>query len=210
MRTWQREFTRPTAKADPNPCGSTTLIECGLPRFIDTTYWEMLRLTADDVSAICERVQADAVWLLAMCWGIDASFSCTRASFATFSDVSISSKGIALKKVMRRSGIRLGHIPRARSIRDHISVAIHPVDTMTFDTIKRNIYPSLPPGVVHTISYALYNFDSYWLPVSIESDGVLLARLEPAEDTRPLSAYVTYNNVIYKISEDAILATQSQ
>ena len=161
---------RGKSKHDPNRSGSVTTITASVPVCACPIYWKTHNISLADLMILAQNIQANTLWLVVLLLGVDASISCIKPSFASWEDVLVSSKGIAIKKIIRQSGHVFADTNKLTNVCGTM-YPMHRVSVNDLNAINRNIHPNLSPLSETNVSYIHQMLGAEWLPISLEPNG---------------------------------------
>lgn len=152
-----------------------------LPVFVLPLYWARHQLSYDDMTGVTSYLPATMFWMAAMLRGINASASCIKPSFANAHSVLVSSKAIAIKKLIKASNFVFSNsnkLDTAYISIDHVPpLPKHGIAEKDLVALKKCIYPHITIDSPANVECLYPMFSCLWLPLSVEDDGVLLKRV---------------------------------
>ena len=148
--------------------GFQTTLKVSIPRYCLPEYWEFNKLNYSDILKITDCVPAQYFWICVILIGIKASASAVYPSYSSMCDIIISSKIIAIKKILKKTNILCeknnveskliyshGHFP---------PIPFHFLPSEQFELIEKNLVPMLCVIVVHEVTYLFEWENQLWLP----------------------------------------------
>ncbi len=191
-----------------------------LPPYVLPSYWKQYALSLEDILKQSDDISAKYYWLSALLYGIDASASSIKASFACMHQVLVSSKPTAIKKIIKVEMIKLSQTNNLA-----LNFTFHKPATPRFflpkeDMIKisRLICTGLKPFEILPAK-GLFSFKNFlYLPISLEEDSILLNRVvlkdtydesgkEKSLISHPLLIKNEIDDKIYALVEDIVLVS---
>lgn len=170
IRTFSEDLHGPT----------TTICNLRLPITLLCTYWKRHDLSIADAYQCINYVPAQFIWMLALLYGQDLSPSSLKPSFANETDVLVSSKAIAVKKIIRIITHKFSHIDKifADPSSQHIpAIPTHYISRALYDVAASALSPVLD---IHTTN-VVHGFISYvgvlWLPRLFEGASISCTRV---------------------------------
>lgn len=166
---------------------TTTTCDLNLPLIILDSFWKRHNLSMSDVQKCIEFVPAQTIWLLALLHGIDLSSSSLKPSFADDTSILVSSKAIAVKKILRGLEHTFGPVDRITAgtpvnVHHVPHLPIHYVPTTVYDTFSRNIAPNLDIFSVNRVPTILEYLGLRWVPRQYEGAFVYCNRVATVEE----------------------------
>ena len=147
--------------------GFQTTINVSIPRYCLPEYWEFHKLNYNDILKITDCVPAQYFWICVILMGLKASASAVYPSYSSTCDVIISSKIIAIKKLMKKANTfeksyidsklsySHGHFP---------PIPFHFLPSKQFGTIGKNLVPLLCVLILNEVTYLFKWENQLWLP----------------------------------------------
>ncbi len=191
-----------------------------LPPYVLEKYWTRYALSEEDVLLQAVDIPPRMYWLAVLLYGMDASNSCVKASFANMDDVLISSKPIAIDKIIKSQNFRFSntskldrHFTHHKPATPKISVS----EEEMFNISKLICTTALPPEIVSVKGFFIFK-DCLYLPISLEDNAILLNRVVLEDDFRmsgkqqgvlstPFLVKSQTDDKIYALCEEIVLAT---
>lgn len=200
----------------------TTTMKFTLPPYAFHTYWAFHNLSYVDVVDILKVYPAQYIWMSALLYGIDIQASAIKPSFSGRFDILVSSKSIALKKIIYIAKHMFPTLGMSK-LNNVYSTQIPPIPTHIISStdltvLKTKFIPHTCIFDVKDIS-GFYTWNSsQWFPVGIEKDLILCKRVHkqadfirvrnPTTSNLPLCAtplQVRYQNELFVLLDEAII-----
>ncbi len=197
-------------------------METNLPPYVLPSYWSQYSLSEQDIFTQSEFIPAQFYWLAALLYGIDASASSIHPSLGCIDEVLLSSKPIAIKKMLKVSKIQLS---KTGTRLENTAFTTHkpPIPHVFLPSeeilqVSKLIFPGIKPfETAHVPGLFEWNHSLY-LPIALEQDNMLLNRVVLETDykqsgkqksngyaSRPL--LVESNQKTYALVEDVMLVS---
>ncbi len=191
-----------------------------LPPYVLPSYWKQYNLSLKDILQQSDDVPAKYYWLSALLYGIDTSASSVKASFAFRDQVLISSKPIAIRKIIKTEMMKLPLINNLSCNLTSHKPATPKILLSKEDMskISKLICTGIKPFDIFSTKGLFLWANKLYLPIALEEDSVLLNRvvlqsyyLESGKEknymSRPLLIKNESDNQIYALVEDIVLAS---
>lgn len=156
-----------------------------LPPFLLASYWHRHDLSYLDVNKIFSHTPSQYCWMAAILYGMDISISAVTVSYACIYDVLISSKSIAMKKIIHSNNAYFSDVNTITQqvFTHHIpSLPVHNIDQNTFKTLLTILVPDICILTVKPIS-AMYKWKNHmWLPIKIQGNYIMCTMCFPENE----------------------------
>lgn len=168
-----------------------------LPIHIQPSYWERHTLSKKDINIILSNVSTQYIWLKNLLLGHRITWSHLRMSFAETYDIIITSKTLAVKKLITHAIHPINtHHRIGSTCQIHTPpLPIHTVPLTIFNEMLYHIYPSILPTIFqkHIEIHFVYTFLSCnWVPTSIEDTYICMGRIIPLYSYLPKITGLTH------------------
>jgi len=199
-----------------------------LPPFVLPSYWTDYQLSQKDVDVLVDRLPAQLLWLSCLVHGIDVTAACLKPSYARVDEVLISSRALAIRTLIARTGYvfrtktrvldtasaaSLEHIPPLPTCEVHESV---------IPQITRLFSPHLKALEVCKVAGFYEMQNKKYLPVKLEGDAIYMQRATSYENyersqKRQKFGYATMpfivqtpDGTLHALCEDGVLITAKE
>jgi len=176
----QKSIKNRTFLDDIHGCTKTTC-EFTLPTSLLPTYWKRHNLSKQDLNSQQNYSEASTIWLLSLLYGVDSSSSSLKPSFSTATGVLVSSKAIAIRKLIRKLKIKFNSTSMISSgVASLVHIPGIPHNFVTgekFEKISGLITPVLNIFEENVITGLIDYLDILWLPRSFENDSIYMVRV---------------------------------
>lgn len=198
---------------------TTVTVNFTLPPYVLPFYWKQYNLSLKDILQQSDDIPAKYYWLSALLYGIDTSASSVKASFACKDQVLISSKPIAIKKIIKAESIKLPTENKLINLNSHKPATPKILlSREDMHKISKLICTGIKPFEIPIIKGLFLYQDCFYLPFALEEDSVLLNRcvlqknyIDSGKEknfmSKPLLVKNEYDNEIYALVEDIVLAS---
>ena len=144
-----------------------TTIETNIPRYCLPEYWIFHKLTYNDILTITDCLPAQYCWITVLLMGIKVSASAIYPSYASMYDVLISSKIIAIKKIIKKTNLTWAHNTDSKVLYSHghiPPIPFHMLPDDMFEKIGKHIVPLLCIMNVNEVTFLFEWSENIWLP----------------------------------------------
>ncbi len=161
-----------------------TITTCtfNLPLVILHSFWIRHHLSRKDSQMCIDFVPAQYMWLLALLHGIDSSASSIKPSFASDTSLLVSSKAIAVRKIIKKLKFEFCNTdkisPYLTSSLNHVpGIPSHFVKKSLYSMFSKSLVPTLDIFKITTIPSPIKFLDVLWIPRRFEGSAICCNRI---------------------------------